>query len=51
MLINESFTKPVKIERFQCVSCGWYADIPDDESTTFFSREVCPDCGKPLTRV
>ena len=51
MPTHESFTKPVKIERFQCVDCGWYADIPDDKSMAFFSREVCPDCGKALTRV
>lgn len=38
------------IDRYECSKCGWYADIPDDD-TALFSTQKCYICGKPLTKL
>lgn len=48
---TDCFTRPVKVERFQCEHCGWWADIPDGKTIAFFSREYCPTCRRKLNKV
>lgn len=38
------------IHRYDCLNCGWYADIPDEEQEKDLT-EFCPECGYRLKNI
>ena len=38
------------INRYDCLNCGWYADI-NPKDNKYFSTEICPMCRNKLKNI